>query len=138
MKKRNLLRASGILVILAVLGFLSACDNFIPHNPEPGGSLIFDIDIDGPLVLNTGTGGIFTVKVIISNKIEDEQITWSLEPSGVVFVTVINSRDNSLFESGDKAVSTTLLFTVAPLKAGTTTLTISFYEKDYEVLIEVS
>jgi hypothetical protein len=43
MKKRNLLRASGILVILAVLGLLSACDNFIPYEPGlKGGRLILD------------------------------------------------------------------------------------------------
>jgi hypothetical protein len=138
MKKRNLLRTSGILVILAVLGLLSTCDNFIPHNPEPGGSLTFDFDTDEPFELTKGTGGIFTVTVKITGKINEENITWSLEPSDVVLVTVINTRDNSLFESGDKAVSTNLIFTVAPLKAGTTTLTISFYGEDYEVEIKVS
>jgi hypothetical protein len=83
MKKRNLLRASGIMVVLAVLGFLSACDNFIPYEDFKEGHLILSkntISEDDPL----------SVTVAISSKIKDRpSLSLEWDPVTGVHVTQI-------------------------------------------------
>jgi len=117
MKKRNTLPVSGVLVIFAVLGLLSACENFFPYEPG-GGRLLLDKD-----TLNVGEGEDLIVTVIISSKIKGDGYTlrWFLfdsadDPITGVTVTYIDGSDYTGDVINER---TTLIFTVTDESAAT-------------------
>jgi len=124
MKKRNTLRALGVLVIFAVLGLHSACENFSPYEPE-GGRLLLDKDtlaVDEPLM----------VTVIISSKIKDKD-AYDLRFSPDDHVNVVDATDLSPFASGEPVLqTTTFIFTVDEANTDTS-LTIEIWKNDVEI-----
>jgi len=128
MKKRNTLRALGVLVIFAVLGILSACENYKPYEFKDGGYLSLKDN-------ETFAMGIpFDVKVFIPKKDDSEYIVeWIL--SGETDPTITVKRKiviNGKIEEEE-------FINKSPISEATTlTFTVTGNSDEYELYIEVS
>ena len=134
MKKRNILRASGALLIFAVLGLLSACKNFFTYEPEGArfSSELVTISMhksEPPKKVN-----ITVFKS--SKKINDIYVvTWEFDRSGVAKV-IVSPEDGDDLPETDFSYSikrkTNLIFTVSAIEidAVPVTLSILIYDSD--------
>ena len=138
MKKQNILRASGVLVIFAVLGLLSACNSFTPFDPE-GVSLSPDKDT---ISAKLDTPGKVKVSVFKSSKTQDAYIVkwdvWDPEPADCNITVKVRPEDGDDIPTDTYPVmrKTNLIFTVSAEQVGTATLFIKVYYDDEDYVLD--
>ena len=135
MKKRNILRASGALLIFAVLGLFSACDVFTLYEPVGRFS---SLDKDRISLSVNGEEEI-TVTVYISSKIEEPYIVvWVFSDAGIAKVSKVTRNDEEVYTEANsfsqvninQTTETTLIFTVKGVSTGNTKLTLVVRKED--------
>ena len=119
MKKQKKLRASGALVIFAVLFLLSACGVFTPYDPPVTAHFLINDYDTIQLTITEGSKEI-NVTLIKSSKIQDLHVKWEFEDPDTRMANISIKTENGTELSSPWSIqrTTNFILTLTPLHTG--------------------